>query len=51
MDYVVLTEFILYFLLIIVVGYFTSRTKMSHDVFILGGKKLPGWALAFSERA
>ena len=50
-DYIILTEFVLYFLLIIGVGYFTSRTKMSHDVFILGGKKLPGWALAFSERA
>lgn len=24
---------------------------MSHPVFILGGKRLPGWALAFSERA
>lgn len=28
-----------------------SRTKMSHSVFILGGKKIPGWTLAFSERA
>lgn len=24
---------------------------MSHSVFLLGGKKLPGWVLAFSERA
>src|SRR5699024_7295021 len=35
----------------IAIAYFTSRTKMNHNVFLLGGKKLPGWALAFSERA
>ena len=51
MNTIILVEFILYFIGIIVIAYLTSRTKMSHSVFILGGKKLPGWALAFSERA
>jgi sodium/proline symporter len=47
----ILVVFVLYFLVIIAIGYFTSRKDMSHSDFILGGKKLPGWALAFSERA
>jgi SSS sodium solute transporter superfamily len=47
----ILTVFILYFLFILAVGYFTSRGTLSHSDFILGGRKLPGWALAFSERA
>ncbi|SEU10012.1 sodium/proline symporter [Salinibacillus kushneri] len=51
MNSIILTEFVLYFLLMIGIGYYTSRTKMSHSVYLLGGKKLPGWALAFSERA
>ncbi|WAA10950.1 sodium/proline symporter [Fervidibacillus albus] len=51
MNTTITTVFILYFVLIIGVGYLTSRQKLSHADFILGGKKLPGWALAFSERA
>ncbi|MUV38730.1 Sodium/proline symporter [Lentibacillus sp. JNUCC-1] len=51
MNNVILFEFIIYFAVIIGIGYATSRTTMSHSVFLLGGKKLPGWALAFSERA
>ncbi|WP_077327979.1 sodium/proline symporter [Virgibacillus siamensis] len=51
MNNVIIVEFALYFIVIIGIGYLTSRTKMSHSVFLLGGKKLPGWALAFSERA
>ncbi|MDY0406358.1 sodium/proline symporter [Virgibacillus sp. 179-BFC.A HS] len=51
MSNIILVEFFLYFLFIIGLGYWMSRTKMTHSVFILGGKKLPGWALAFSERA
>jgi sodium/proline symporter len=51
MNNIIIMEFFLYFLVIIGIGYATSRTKMSHSVFLLGGKKLPGWALAFSERA
>lgn len=51
MSTVIIVEFILYFIVVIGVGYWMSRTRMSHSVFILGGKKLPGWVLAFSERA
>jgi len=51
MNTVILIEFILYFVVVIGIAYVMSRTKMSHSVFILGGKKLPGWVLAFSERA
>lgn len=51
MNNIILIEFIVYFIVMIGVGYYTSRTKMSHSIFLLGGKKLPGWALAFSERA
>ena len=44
-------EFVLYLLLMLVVGYVVSRRTKSHADFLLGGKQLPGWALAFSERA
>lgn len=44
-------EFILYLVIMVVVGYLVSRRKKSHADFLLGGKQLPGWALAFSERA
>lgn len=51
MQGVILVEFVLYFAVVIAVAWWTSRTRMNHAVFLLGGKKLPGWALAFSERA
>ncbi|MBO1001724.1 sodium/proline symporter [Pseudogracilibacillus auburnensis] len=51
MSNIILIEFIVYFIVIIGIAYMTSRTKLNHAIFILGGKKLPGWALAFSERA
>lgn len=51
MNHVILIEFILYFVIVIGIAYIMSRTKMSHSIFLLGGKKLPGWVLAFSERA
>lgn len=51
MNNTILIVFILYFIIIIGIGYITSRGKLSHEDFLLGGKKLPGWALAFSERA
>ena len=51
MSTIILVEFIVYFIAIVLIAYLTSRKKMSHPVFILGGKRLPGWALAFSERA
>lgn len=51
MDKLILAEFVLYFAVIIAVAYYTSRKAMDHRTFMLGGKRLPGWALAFSERA
>ena len=51
MNNIIFIEFILYFVAMVGIAYLTSRTNMSHSVFILGGKKLPGWVLAFSERA
>ncbi|TRM10595.1 sodium/proline symporter [Lentibacillus cibarius] len=51
MKLVLVIEMVLYFLLIMGTGFFFSRRKMNRSEFLLGGKKLPGWALAFSERA
>ncbi|MFD1039779.1 sodium/proline symporter [Virgibacillus byunsanensis] len=48
---IILIEFILYCLAILAIGYYFSRKSKTHSDFLLGGKKLPGWALAFSERA
>ncbi|MDC3412063.1 sodium/proline symporter [Aquibacillus sp. 3ASR75-11] len=51
MNTIIIVEFFLYCLVILGIGFYFSRKKMNHSVFLLGGKKLPGWALAFSERA
>ncbi|HBZ10963.1 MAG TPA: sodium/proline symporter [Bacillus bacterium] len=51
MENIIAVELILYFVLVFGVGYYFSRRKMTHSDFLLGGKQLPGWALAFSERA
>ena len=51
MQSVVIVEFVLYLALIMGVGLYFARKKMSQADFHLGGKKIPGWALALSERA
>ncbi|GKV68843.1 sodium:proline symporter [Sporosarcina sp. NCCP-2716] len=51
MHTVIMVEFVLYLVIMLVVGYLVSRRSKSHADFLLGGKQLPGWALAFSERA
>lgn len=51
MNTIVLVEFILYCIFMLGIGYYFSRRDMGHSDFLLGGKKLPGWTLAFSERA
>lgn len=51
MHTVIMVEFVMYLLVMLVVGYLVSRRTKSHADFLLGGKQLPGWALAFSERA
>ncbi|WP_188454572.1 sodium/proline symporter [Virgibacillus oceani] len=48
---IIIVEFILYCIVILGIGYYFSRRSKTHSDFLLGGKKLPGWALAFSERA
>ncbi|WP_124070755.1 sodium/proline symporter [Filibacter tadaridae] len=51
MNTIIVVEFGLYLLLMVVIGYLVSRSAKNHSEFLLGGKQLPGWALAFSERA
>ncbi|MBR7798352.1 sodium/solute symporter [Agaribacter marinus] len=48
---IIIVEFVVYCLLILAIGYYFSKRSKSHSDFLLGGKKLPGWTLAFSERA
>lgn len=51
MHTIIMVEFVMYLLIMLIVGYLVSRRTKSHADFLLGGKQLPGWALAFSERA
>ncbi|MFD1851858.1 sodium/proline symporter [Oceanobacillus bengalensis] len=48
---IILIEFILYCVIVIGVGYYFGRRSKTQSDFLLGGKKVPGWVLAFSERA
>jgi sodium/proline symporter len=48
---IITIEFVIYLALILGVGFYFARKKMSQADFHLGGKKIPGWALALSERA
>jgi len=43
--------FIAYFVLTFALGIWEARRTKSQADFVLGGKKLPGWMLALSERA
>jgi len=51
MNTVITIEFIVYLVVILGIGFYFARKKMSQADFHLGGKKIPGWALALSERA
>ena len=51
MSTVIMIEFIAYLAVLLGVGLYFARKKMSQADFHLGGKKIPGWALALSERA
>ncbi|MFS0637603.1 sodium/proline symporter [Mesobacillus foraminis] len=44
-------EIIIYLLAMLGIGIYFSRKKLDQADYFLGGNKLPGWALAFSERA
>ncbi len=51
MNLIITIEFIVYLCVILGVGFYFARKKMTQADFHLGGKKIPGWALALSERA
>ena len=51
MNTIITVEFVIYLALIMGVGVYFARKKMTQADFHLGGKKIPGWALALSERA
>lgn len=43
--------FVIYLLFVLVIGAWASRRNRSNEDYLLGGKRLNGWVLAFSERA
>ena len=43
--------FVFYFALTLLLGLWEARKTKSQSDFVLGGKRLPGWMLALSERA
>ena len=43
--------FILYLVLLIGVGIYTFRLNRTHEDYLLAGRKLGPWVVAFSERA
>jgi sodium/proline symporter len=51
MNTIIMVEFIVYLVVILGIGLYFARKKMTQADFHLGGKKIPGWALALSERA
>ncbi len=51
MNTIITLEFFVYLAVMLGVGLYFARKKMSQADFHLGGKKIPGWALALSERA
>lgn len=46
-----LIGFIIYLVLVFIVGFITYRNNKSHNDFFIGGRKLNPWVVAFSERA
>ncbi|HZW67539.1 MAG TPA: sodium/proline symporter [Pseudogracilibacillus sp.] len=48
---IILTGMIIYFLSILLMGLYFSRVEMNREKYMLGEGKIPGWVLAFSERA
>ncbi len=51
MNTIIIAEFVVYLAVMLGVGLYFARKKMNQVDFHLGGKKIPGWALALSERA
>ncbi|WP_249870559.1 sodium/proline symporter [Oceanobacillus saliphilus] len=48
---IIYVEIVIYLLVTLGIGVYFSRKKMNQSEYYLGGSKIPGWALAFSERA
>lgn len=48
---IIMIEFVVYLVIVMGIGLYFARRRMSQVDFHLGGKKIPGWALALSERA
>lgn len=48
---IIYVEIIIYLLIVLGIGVFFSRKKLDYSDYFLGGDKIPGWVLAFSERA
>lgn len=46
-----LIGFLLYLLIIMIVGFMMYKRNKTHEDFILGGRKMNPWVVAFSERA
>ena len=46
-----LIGFIVYLIIVLLVGFLTYNSNKSHNDFFLGGRKLNPWVVAFSERA
>ncbi|MCD4834458.1 MAG: sodium/proline symporter [Bacteroidales bacterium] len=46
-----LLGFIIYLVIVFIVGFITYRNNKSHNDFFIGGRKLNPWVVAFSERA
>lgn len=46
-----LIGFIVYLLMVLIVGFITYKSNKSHTDFFIGGRKLNPWVVAFSERA
>jgi sodium/proline symporter len=51
MHSIVVVELIIYICLMLGIGAYFSKKNKSQSDFLLGGRRLPGWALAISERA
>ncbi|MEI3610671.1 sodium/proline symporter [Pseudogracilibacillus sp. SO10305] len=48
---IILMGMVTYFLIILGMGLYFSRVEMNREKYMLGERKIPGWVLAFSERA
>lgn len=46
-----IVSFIVYLVVVVVIGVFSARAVGSQSEYLLGGHRLPGWAIAISERA